>query len=78
MKGVKDHDAVRAFEREGATVGASIPERIDVQGEDVALREFVVETKRRDSVPPGERERVEQAKRNLRRERLERHLEPLP
>lgn len=28
--------------------------------------------KRRDTVPPGERERVEQAKKNLRRERLQR------
>jgi len=58
--------------REGATVGADIPERIDVQGEAVDLREFVFEIKRRDTVPSGERERVEQAKRNLRRERVER------
>jgi len=59
-------------EREGATVGADIPERIEVQGEPVDLREFVFEIKRRDTVPAGERERVERAKTNLRRERLER------
>lgn len=59
-------------EREGATVGADIPDRIEVQGEEIALRTFVFEIKRRETVPPGERERVEQAKRNLRRERLER------
>jgi hypothetical protein len=59
-------------EREGATVGADIPETIDVQGESVALREFVFEIKRRDTVPAGERDRVEQAKKNLRRERLQR------
>ena len=59
-------------EREGATVGASIPETIDVQGESVDLQQFVFEIKRRDTVPAGERERVETAKRNLRRERLER------
>jgi len=58
--------------REGATVGADIPERIDVQGEAVDLREFVFEIKRRDTVPAGERERVDQAKKNLRRERTER------
>ena len=58
--------------REGATVGADIPERIDVQGESVDLQEFVFEIKRRETVPPGERERVERAKKNLRRERLER------
>ncbi|PSP57734.1 hypothetical protein BRC72_07210 [Halobacteriales archaeon QH_7_66_36] len=58
--------------RDGATVGADIPERIDVQGESVDLQEFVFEIKRRETVPPGERERVERAKKNLRRERLER------
>ncbi|WP_251344232.1 DUF5788 family protein [Haloplanus halophilus] len=58
--------------REGATVGASIPETIDVQGEEVDLQSFVFEIKRRDTVPKGERERVEQAKKNLRRERLQR------
>jgi hypothetical protein len=58
--------------REGATVGADIPERIDVQGESIDLQEFVFEIKRRETVPPGERERVERAKKNLRRERLER------
>jgi len=60
------------IEREGATVGADIPETIEVQGETVDLREFVFEVKRRETVPAGERERVERAKRNLRRERLQR------
>ncbi|RKD95196.1 DUF5788 family protein [Halopiger aswanensis] len=59
-------------EREGATVGADIPDTIEVQGEEIDLQTFVFEIKRRETVPPGERERVEQAKRNLRRERLER------
>jgi hypothetical protein len=58
--------------REGATVGVSIPERITVQGQEIDLHEFVFEIKRRETVPPGERERVEEAKRNLRRERLQR------
>jgi len=58
--------------REGATVGADIPERITVQGEEVDLQQFVFEIKRRDTVPAGERERVERAKKNLRRERLQR------
>jgi len=59
-------------EREGATVGADIPDRIEIQGEVIDLREFVFEIKRRETVPQGERDRVERAKRNLRRERLER------
>jgi hypothetical protein len=58
--------------RESATLGVDIPERIDVQGTEADLQAFVFEIKRRDTVPPGERERVEEAKRNLRRERLER------
>ena len=59
-------------DREGATLGASIPDRIDVQGNAVELHEFVFEIKRRETIPAGERERVERAKKNLRRERLER------
>ncbi|MFP8889408.1 DUF5788 family protein [Natrialbaceae archaeon A-CW2] len=58
--------------REGATIGADIPDEIEVQGETIDLQEFVFEIKRRDTVPSGERERVEQAKRNLRRERVQR------
>jgi len=60
------------IEREGATVGASIPDQMTVQGEEIDLRTFVFEIRRRDTVPPGERDRVERAKRNLRRERLQR------
>jgi hypothetical protein len=60
------------IEREGATVGADIPDEIEVQGDSIDLSTFVFEIKRRDTVPKGERERVEQAKKNLRRERLQR------
>jgi hypothetical protein len=59
-------------EREGATVGADIPDRITVQGEEIELQQFVFEIRRRETVPRGERERVERAKKNLRRERLQR------
>ena len=59
-------------EREGATVGAEIPDEITVQGEEIALQSFVFEIKRRETVPRGERERVDKAKKNLRRERLQR------
>jgi hypothetical protein len=60
------------IDREGATIGASIPDRITVQGEEIELQQFVFEMQRRDTIPPGERERVERAKRNLRRDRLQR------
>ncbi len=72
---MEEYERKRLIERigrEGATVGVSIPERITVQGQEVDLHEFVFEIKRRDTIPPGERDRVEEAKKNLRRERLER------
>ena len=60
------------IEREGATVGAEIPDAITVQGEAIDLQSFVFEIRRRETVPRGERERVDRAKKNLRRERLAR------
>ncbi|MEF8856448.1 MAG: DUF5788 family protein [Haloplanus sp.] len=72
MKEFERKQLLERVNREGATVGADIPERITVQGEEVDLQQFVFEIKRRETVPAGERERVEQAKKNLRRERLQR------
>lgn len=72
MKEFERKGLLERVDREGATVGASIPETIEVQGEEIALREFVFEIKRRDTIPPGEQERVDRAKKNLRRERLQR------
>ncbi|MFB6127657.1 MAG: DUF5788 family protein [Halolamina sp.] len=72
MKEYERKQLLERVEREGATVGAEIPDAIDVQGEEIALQEFVFEIKRRETVPAGERDRVERAKRNLRRERIDR------
>ncbi|WP_227376215.1 DUF5788 family protein [Haladaptatus halobius] len=72
MKGYERKQLLERVEREGATVGAAIPETITVQGEDINLREFVFEIKRRETIPPGERDQVDRAKSNLRRERLQR------
>ena len=72
MKGFERKQLLERIEREGATVGADIPDSITVQGEDIDLQEFVFEIRRRETVPSGERERVERAKKNLRRERLQR------
>lgn len=72
MKEYQRKQLLERVNREAATVGASIPDRIEVQNEEVPLQEFVFEIKRRETVPPGERDRVERAKRNLRRERIER------
>ena len=72
MKEFERKQLLERVNREGATVGAEIPDEIEVQGEEIDLREFVFEIKRRDTVPRGERDRVEEAKKNLRRERLQR------
>ena len=74
-KGMDEYERKLLIERigrEGATVGVSIPERVTVQGQEVDLHEFVFEIKRLETVPSGEREKVEEAKKNLRRERLQR------
>lgn len=72
MKEFERKQLLERIERDSATVGADIPDEITIQGEEVELRSFVFEIKRRDTIPRGERERVTQAKKNLRRERLQR------
>ncbi|MUV58995.1 DUF5788 family protein [Halogeometricum sp. CBA1124] len=72
MKEFERKQLLERVNREGATIGVDIPDRIDVQGEEVELRDFVFEIKRRERVPNGEKERVDRAKKNLRRERLQR------
>jgi len=58
--------------REGATVGATIPDTIEIDGESLDLSAFVFETRRRETVPADHRERVEAVKTKLRRERTRR------
>jgi predicted Zn-dependent peptidase len=72
MKEYQRKQLLERIDREGATVGVQIPDTIEVQGEEIDLKEFVFEIKRRDTYPAGERQRVENAKKNLRRERLQR------
>jgi hypothetical protein len=72
MREFERKQLLERVDRESATVGASIPDEIDVQGERLALQSFVFEVKRHDSVPSDLREEVEHAKRQLRRERIER------
>ncbi|MFB6150332.1 MAG: DUF5788 family protein [Haloarculaceae archaeon] len=58
--------------RQTATVGASLPEAITVDGEEFALAEFLIETKKMDRLPPETEETLEAAKRTLRAERSRR------
>ena len=72
MKDFERKQLLERIGRESATLGMDIPDEIEVQGEEIELQSFVFEIKRRDTIPSGERERVDTAKRNLRRERMER------
>ena len=72
MKEYERKQLLERVGREAATIGADIPDRIEVQGETLELQQFVFESKRRETVPADQRERVDRAKRNLRRERNER------
>ncbi|MFW5903397.1 MAG: DUF5788 family protein [Halolamina sp.] len=72
MKEYERKQLLERVGREAATIGADIPDEIEVQGEPLELRQFVFEIKRRDTVPAAERERVDEAKKNLRRERNDR------
>jgi hypothetical protein len=72
MREFERKQLIERVDRETATVGASIPEEVDVQGETLELASFVFEVKRHDTVPADLQAEVEQAKRLLRRERMER------
>lgn len=72
MRDYERKQLLERVEREGATIGAEIPEQITIQDQEVQLRQFVFEIRRRESYPAGERERVQTARRNLRRARLQR------
>ncbi|RJT06547.1 DUF5788 family protein [Halococcus sp. IIIV-5B] len=72
MKSYERKQLLARIDREGATIGASIPETITVEGELLELRAFVFEARSRESVPAEDREEIELAKRNLRRERIAR------
>lgn len=58
--------------RQSATIGAEMPDEVEVDGRTVDLTEFVFECERLDAIPESERERIEDVKRTLRRERLRR------
>ena len=52
-----------------ATVGATVPDEIDVDGTALDLSAFIVETRKVDTVPPALDRRVSAARESLRAER---------
>lgn len=63
---------LKRVKRQGATIGASTPETITVDGEELDLAEFVIETRRVEGVPPDAEETLAAVKRTLREERVRR------
>ena len=61
---------------QSATVGASVPDEIEIRGETVDLSAFIVETRKVDTIPPALDRRVSAARESLRAER-ERRVERL-
>ncbi|MFW6385178.1 MAG: DUF5788 family protein [Halodesulfurarchaeum sp.] len=60
------------IERDGATVGVEIPERIEIDGTEMPLRTFVFEVKTLDAVPPKKQESVAEMRTAIRRARRKR------
>ena len=60
---------LKRVNRQSATVGATTPETITINGTEIDLHEFLIETRELPEVPPGTRDLVSTAKRTLKTER---------
>jgi len=68
-----ERDALlKRVSRQSATVGASLPEQISVDGAELELKEFIVETRKLERLPPETEATLDAAKRTLRAERDQR------
>lgn len=76
-EGASIDDATRAallerVNRQSATIGAKTPETITIEGTEIDLHEFLIETRNLPEIPPGTKDLVSTAKRRLKTERTER------
>lgn len=62
-------ELLERISKRGSTIGERIPEKVTVDGEEIALRSFVWETKKQGVVPPEQRESVQRVRATLKRER---------
>ncbi len=65
-------ELLKRVNRQSATVGASIPETITVDGHELELREFLVETRKVDEIPPETNKLLSRAKQVFAAERNKR------
>ncbi|GGL70675.1 DUF5788 family protein [Halocalculus aciditolerans] len=75
MKSYERAQLLERVERDGASVGVSMPDEVELDGEPFALREFVFEIKRLDGLPAEKQAELQAVKRRLRRARREREEE---
>jgi hypothetical protein len=71
---------LKRINRQGATVGASVPETITIGDEEIELAEFLIETRKLERIPPEIESTITTVKRTLRDERSHRadRLESAP
>jgi hypothetical protein len=63
---------VERVNRQSATIGAKTPETITIEGTEIDLHEFLIETRNLPEIPPGTKDLVSTAKRRLTTEREDR------
>lgn len=62
-------ELLQRIAKRGATIGERIPEEVTIDGQPLALRSFVWETKKQGVVPPEKRENVREVRAKLEHER---------
>ncbi len=55
--------------RKGSTIGASLPETVEIGGDEIKLGEFLIETRKLDAVPEEATAKIQQAREVLAAER---------
>lgn len=62
---------LKRINRQSSTIGAKTPDTITVNGEELDLQEFLIETRRVEGIPDDAKELVLDTKRALKAERME-------
>lgn len=68
----KRAELLQQVNRQSATVGATIPDTIPIQGTEIELAEFIIETRGIDQLPPESETILSEAKRTFREARADR------
>lgn len=72
MNDAEREKLLKRLNRQSATVGASIPETLTVDGNEIELKEFLIETRKIETLPPETSELVSRARQLFATEREKR------